>query len=308
MALGIDDLPIKALGQGLKASFQKAYKQFDVDGVSNDLCTTVPSDTDSEAYPWLGQNPSVREFVGERQAKTLAQHSYELKNKTWESTLGVKRNDIEDNKLGQVKLRIQSLAADAVEFKEQLLIQVIEANGLCYDGQNFFDTDHPVGGGNTQSNSVSVALTAANLDAARLAIATFKDTEGKYLNLRADYLLVPPALETTAEQLLTSDYHVDDGTATGTSAIGSLKKNVLKGKMTLGVSGYITDTNSWYVFCTKKPLKPFIFQERSKIEFGSLEKDSDSGFMRDEFFYGTRQRCNIGYGMWQMAYKSAGAT
>jgi len=35
----------------------------------------------AEKYPWLGQAPAPREFVGGRQAKQLAQSAYNLRNK-----------------------------------------------------------------------------------------------------------------------------------------------------------------------------------------------------------------------------------
>jgi len=52
-------------------------------------------------------------------------------------------------------------------------------------------------------------------------------------------------------------------------------------------------------------LKPLIFQERTTPELEALTSTQDEAvFMRDEYRYGIRYRCNAGLGFWQMAYKS----
>jgi phage major head subunit gpT-like protein len=47
-----------------------------------------------------------------------------------------------------------------------------------------------------------------------------------------------------------------------------------------------------------------IFQSRVPVEFAALEGESESGFMRDQYFYGVRARYNVGYGLWQSAFGS----
>lgn len=61
----------------------------------------------------------------------------------------------------------------------------------------------------------------------------------------------------------------------------------------------------WYVLCTDRPLKPLIYQERTKFEFVALDKPTDPNvFMKDELLYGVDGRANVGYGFWQMAVGS----
>ncbi|MDJ0827766.1 MAG: Mu-like prophage major head subunit gpT family protein [Rhodobacter sp.] len=62
----------------------------------------------------------------------------------------------------------------------------------------------------------------------------------------------------------------------------------------------------WLLLDTRKPLKPFIFQERTKPELTEKTdpKTSDDVFDTDQFKYGIRYRCNAGFGFWQMAYGS----
>ena len=63
---------------------------------------------------------------------------------------------------------------------------------------------------------------------------------------------------------------------------------------------------AWYLLCTKRPMKPFIYQDRTKAEL-IIHDDparSDDVFSRDVFSYGTRARGRSGHGFWQMAYAS----
>lgn len=64
----------------------------------------------------------------------------------------------------------------------------------------------------------------------------------------------------------------------------------------------------WYLLCTKRPLKPLIYQERRPFDFTSLDKPNDENvFMRDELLYGVDGRANVGFGFWQMAVGSKAA-
>jgi phage major head subunit gpT-like protein len=59
---------------------------------------------------------------------------------------------------------------------------------------------------------------------------------------------------------------------------------------------------------TSRPLKPLIFQERTKPEIEAMTATNDeSVFTTDTYRYGVRYRCNAGLGFWQMAYKSKAA-
>lgn len=63
---------------------------------------------------------------------------------------------------------------------DRLLAEVIEGNGLCYDGQNFFDTDHSEGASGTQSNYQASSYALA-LDKTKLVVTAmrgFKDDTG----------------------------------------------------------------------------------------------------------------------------------
>lgn len=134
------------LRTALKAAFQAGF-----DGAPSQWETVAmkqPSSSAQQTYGWLGQFPRMREFVGDRVIQNLAQHDYSIKNRKFELTVGVKRDDIEDDQLGQYNTIAQGLGNEAKIHPDELVFGLLKdgMNQLCYDGQNFLDTDHPVGG------------------------------------------------------------------------------------------------------------------------------------------------------------------
>ena len=61
------------------------------------IATLVPSTTAEQKYGWLGKITKFREWIGERQYQNLVQHDYAIKNKTFENTVTVSRDEIEDD-------------------------------------------------------------------------------------------------------------------------------------------------------------------------------------------------------------------
>lgn len=123
----------------------------------NVIAMEVPSTTSENVYGWLGQFPQMREWVGDRVIKNLKQHDYTIKNKTYEATIGVKREEIEDDQYGMYALTAQELGRVAAEHPDMLSYALLGQGftTLCYDGQYFFDTDHPVTDESGVTQSVS---------------------------------------------------------------------------------------------------------------------------------------------------------
>lgn len=135
---------LEAVNTGFKAIFQKAF-----DGAAptyTRFTEVVNSTAAVETYAWLGQIPGMKEWVGERYIKRLEAEAYMIRNKKFEDTVAVLREAIEDDTVGTYKPAIAGMAVAAAEHPEELAYQALKAGftSPCYDGQNFFDTDHPV--------------------------------------------------------------------------------------------------------------------------------------------------------------------
>ena len=129
---------------GYKATFQKAFG--DVQSDYKQIALPVPSTTSKESYPWLGQTTGFREWIGDRVIQNLALHDYTIKNKTFENTVGVTREAIEDDSYGVFSPLMGQLGQDAAQHPDTLVFELLK-NGFsqkCFDGQYFFDSDHPV--------------------------------------------------------------------------------------------------------------------------------------------------------------------
>lgn len=275
------------------------------DKLRQKLAMEVPSTTLIETYSWFGTVPQMREWIGERQLSGLVPVNYSITNKDWESTIEVERNAIEDDQLGQVMPRIQQLATEAVRSQEQLVLDVLRAGltGLAYDGQFFFDTDHVTPGATfqtAQSNKltgtgVTLAALVVDFGVALAAMRNFKDDQGRPMNLKPTMMVVPPALEGVARQLLTSE-------TIPTAAVGNAA-NPWRNNVDLEVNGYLTDANDWYLLATDQPVKPIVFQMRRAVQFNALDNpnNNEAAFMRKRYLYGVDGRWNAGYGMWQLA-------
>ncbi|MBD8890905.1 Mu-like prophage major head subunit gpT family protein [Roseibium litorale] len=136
---------LRTLGTGFKTNYQNGFDE--VDPSWNKIAEEIPSTTASNEYGWLGEWPSLREWIGDRLIKALTGHSYTIKNKEFESTVGVKATDIEDDNLGIYAGRFKAMGRAAARWPDELVWPALAAgfSSECYDGQFFFDTDHPVG-------------------------------------------------------------------------------------------------------------------------------------------------------------------
>ena len=110
------------------------------------VASVIQSNTASNIYGWLGQWPEFREWIGDRVIEDMKMHGYEITNKRYESTIGVKRTDIEDDNLGIYKPIIQEMGRATGVFPDQLVFSLLKGgfDHACYDAHPFFSHEHPV--------------------------------------------------------------------------------------------------------------------------------------------------------------------
>ena len=116
------------------------------------------SGTSREVYPWLGQLPGMKEWVGERAIENLRQHDFTIRNKDWEQTISVPRTTIEDDEYGVYTPFMRAMGIASMKHYDEIVWPLLRAGfaTACYDGQPFFSNAHPVldkdGGATTESN------------------------------------------------------------------------------------------------------------------------------------------------------------
>ena len=141
---------------GFSGAYQNGFES--AESAYAKIAMTVPSSSASENYGWLGQMPKMKEWVGDRIVGNLMVHTYAVENKKFESTVEVDRTAIEDDKYGVYAPFFKEMGRSAAEHPDELIFSLLVKGFTtkCYDGQYFFDTDHPVKVGD---NTVSVANT-----------------------------------------------------------------------------------------------------------------------------------------------------
>jgi len=164
----INSTGLAALFTGFHAAYKRGFKSFGERVMWQQIATQVPSSTESNLYGWLGHFPSLREWIGDRFIKNMKAENFTVLNRDYESTVAVDRNQIEDDRFGIFNPIFEDMGASAARHPDELLFALIVAGEttLGYDGQNFYDTDHPVG-----------ATTDSNLDTTGAgALWTLMDT------------------------------------------------------------------------------------------------------------------------------------
>lgn len=128
------------------------------------IAKPIPSSGKSNTYEWLSQFPAFREWVGARLHKVFKENGYNVPNRKFETTVDVKVEDIEDDHIGQYGSLAEGHGQAATDLMNDLVYQAV-ANGftaLCYDGQYFFDTDHPVA---ANENGTGAVTNVSNMQA-----------------------------------------------------------------------------------------------------------------------------------------------
>lgn len=285
----------------LKTTFNKAFES--APSIWEKTTMKVPSGSSQNDYTWLSRFPKMIKWLGSKTIKSLKAFSYTVINDDYEATVEVDRNDIEDDNLG-----IYAPMAKEAGFSSKQLPDELDAElkndaftNLCFDGQFFYDTDHVVAGasvsnkGTAALSAATKTLAAASYGAARLAIMSFTDDEGRPLGLIPNLLEVPPALEATAKLICDNPKLEDD------------KPNPYFGTAEVLVNPRLTSATQWMLHVTNRPLKPFIYQERKAPVFvQQTNPDTEDVFMRKKFKFGAEARAAGGYGLWQLSYGSTG--
>ncbi|QSR47021.1 Mu-like prophage major head subunit gpT family protein [Aeromonas veronii] len=135
---------LQSLFTGFKKNFEDAKSEAPAQYTK--IATVIKSTTKSNTYGWLGKFPNLRKWVGDRVIESMKAHGYQIVNEDFEATVAVDRNDIEDDELGIYAPMFAEMGRSAGIHPDELCFGLLGAGFTtpCYDGQYFFDTDHPV--------------------------------------------------------------------------------------------------------------------------------------------------------------------
>ncbi|WIW70615.1 Mu-like prophage major head subunit gpT family protein [Anaerosinus gibii] len=271
------------------------------------IAMSVPSSAKEETYAWLGSFPRMREWVGDRTINKLLAHGYTVKNKDFEATVSISRNDIEDDTYGIYAPMIEEMGRSAAILPDDIIFTLLQKGFMekCYDGKPYFDSNHSDDGRLKQSNLGTQKLSFESYAAARMKMMSLTDGAKKPLGIVPNLLVIPPQLEEKGRKILKASNFVDK---VGENDV--LVENIYKDSAELLVVPELASSpTAWFLLDTSRAIKPLVYQERKKPEFITInDPHSENVFMRKEYMYGVDARGNGGYGLWQLAFGSTGAS
>lgn len=211
----------------------------------------------------LGEAPLLEKLNehGEIKAGTMAEAREAYKVETWARKIGITRQVLVNDDLGAFADLARRMGQAAAETEARILVTLLEAgsgNGpTLSDGKTLFHADH----GN--KTGTGAAISDATLSAARLALRTQKGIEDRTIRVTPRNLLVPPALETTAEKWLAS-------IAPATAA----DVNPFSGSLSLVVEPRLSSATRWYVTADPGEIDGLEFAYLSGAEGPQVESRS----------------------------------
>ena len=292
---------VKELEPGLNALFGLEYKNYANEHA--EIFDTENSDRAFEEEVMLSgfANASVKP-EGSSVNYDAAQETYSARytHETLALAFAITEEAIEDNLYDRLASRYtKALARSMANTKQVKAANVLNnafgtANGG--DGKELCATDHPIVAG-TVRNELTVAadLNETSLEQSLIDIAAMTDERGLKIAAKGVKMIIPSALQFTAERLMKSSQRV----ATADNDINAI---VSMGMIPQGyaVNHYLTDTNAFFIK-TDVPngLKHFV---RAPLKT-AMEGDFETGNVR----YKARERYSFGFSDFRGIFGSPGA-
>jgi hypothetical protein len=209
---------------------------------------------------------------------------------------------MEDNLYQSLSERgTRSLARSFAETKQIKAMVPLNLGFTSYttaDSQYAFDTDHNLVNGGTNSNrpNAGADLNETSLEAAIIAMSVWTDDRGLLINARPQRLIIPAALEFTAERILKTEQRP----GTMDNDINAIRS---RGRIPGGfdVINYLTDTNAWF-------LKTDISNGYKMFQRIGLKKGMEGDFDTGNVKYKARERYSFGIADPLGMYGSPGAS
>jgi phage major head subunit gpT-like protein len=287
MAISRNQL-VKELEPGLNALFGLEYKQYE--NQAAEIYTTESSDRAFEEEVMLSGFASARvKPEGSGVAFDNAQETFTARytNETIALAFAITEEAIEDNLYDRLASRYTKALARSMASTKQVKGASTLNNGFgtfqSGDGVALFSTAHPTIAG-TFSNTLATAadLNETSLEQALIDIAALTDERGLKIAAKGVKMIIPSALQFTAERLMKSQGRV----STADNDINAIRS---MGMIPQGyrVNNYLTDTDAFFI-TTDVPngMKHF---NRAPLTT-KMEGDFDTGNVR----YKARERYVFG--------------
>jgi len=282
---------VKELEPGLNALFGLEYKQYE--NQHEQIYTKETSDRAFEEEVMLSGFASAQvKPEGSGVTYDSAQETYTARytHETIALAFSITEEAIEDNLYDRLSSRYTKALARSMAQTKQVkavnpLIQGLPTtdNYDSGDGVSLFNTSHPTIAGTVANTLATQAdLNETSLEQCLIDIAAMTDERGLKIAAKGMKLIIPSALQFTAERLMKSQNRVGtaDNDVNAIRSMGMIPQGYV-------VNNFLTDTDAYYII-TDVPNGMKYF-ERAAIST-KMEGDFETGNMK----YKARERYSFG--------------
>ena len=281
--------------------------------------TTV--DKETVELGWLGGVPVMRRWVGGRHEEVLKKYTHSFKSYPYEVTLAISVPDLRRDQAGILRGKVNDLARRTATHWNSIAAPFINTadagtNGLSYDGQFFFDTDHNESGSN-QSND----LTATEIPSANVADPTIV-TVAEAANIINEVVGYSMSMtDDTGEPINQGPHQVTIVVTRASHAAafrGAIALQTLVGGVQNPIATSIAEGYSFQVVYEPRltaasnvkfffnqpgsPYAPLILNEADGVKTQLIGAGSEEEFKHNRHLFGVTAERGIGYGLWQKAF------
>lgn len=282
--------------QRYQAAFQAQRTYWDM------YATLMPSGSTQTVHSWIEQQGGLVEYAGARSVDNIVARDYTLKNKKFQKTIGLDVDRIEDDTFGVFSTSVDALGVQGGLWPDDVMTPIVE-NGktsVCWDGQYFFDTDHPVDIDDASKGTYSNNLVGASYDfsvdpagAYELGctkLAEILGPDGRPHDTVPDLIMVAPRNRKKMKTLLNAEIVANTA---GTAGVSNVFQGDIAGLVNTRLTG---DPNAVYLMKATGPIKPFLWQLRKAPDLIAKNSPNDDNvFFEDKVLYGTKARGAGGY-------------
>jgi len=278
------------------------------------VATQVPSKTAKNVYPWMSKLPAFKEWNGDNEDANVKSRDYTLVNKTFRMGFDLSVDDVKDDTIGLFGDVVADAGRSRAEFPDQNVFATLEAgtSQTCWDGQFFYDTDHPVDIDNAAKGQFSNLLIGASYDWVADPSGTFRQVRAAFMKLQRDdgtriglvpnILIGGPDMEYSIAKAVEATFVTDIVKNAGTPVAAAGVTNVFIGKAIGIVTPWIQSSTRVHALCTTRGLKPLLYQLREDEGLvGVLDPQAESYRRERKLKWGHFVRAAFGYGLPQFA-------
>jgi len=264
----------------METSYDVAYNEAAVDSWIDRIATEYPVTGEQWASVWMGMLDKLRVWQGPRIVKTPAPQTYFVPIQPFELTEAVDKFKLQDDLYGVYFPIAARMGVQSRKWPDYQMRDLIRGIGFWTgsyqngtDGLTHWNSAHLVdywdaskgtytndyGPSGTSINGITVggAFGTNAFNTVWQDMSSRKSESGEAIGAKPDLTMGPSQLRAAMTTVLQSSYYAPPAMGAMTGFVGSME-NPLKGWTELFINDdFDTDPVAWYMFCTKKGIKPF---------------------------------------------------